>query len=48
MLKTIGIWALTALLVLFFLNVSYRKFSGNAITAHGHFPRMIKVMAGGC
>jgi uncharacterized membrane protein YphA (DoxX/SURF4 family) len=36
MLKTIGIWALTALLVLFFLNVSYRKFSGNEITA-GHF-----------
>jgi uncharacterized membrane protein YphA (DoxX/SURF4 family) len=36
MLKTIGIWALTVLLVLFFLNVSYRKFSGNAITA-GHF-----------
>ena len=36
MLKTIGVWALTVLLVLFFLNVSYRKFSGNAITA-GHF-----------
>lgn len=36
MLKSIGIWTLTLLLVIFFLNVSYRKFSGNEITA-GHF-----------
>jgi uncharacterized membrane protein YphA (DoxX/SURF4 family) len=36
MLKTIGVWGLTLLLVLFFLNVSYRKFTANEITA-GHF-----------
>jgi uncharacterized membrane protein YphA (DoxX/SURF4 family) len=36
MLKTIAVWALTLLLVAFFLNVSYRKFTANEITA-GHF-----------
>ena len=36
MLKTIAVWGLTLLLVLFFLNVSYRKFTANEITA-GHF-----------
>jgi uncharacterized membrane protein YphA (DoxX/SURF4 family) len=36
MLKTIAVWVLTLLLVAFFLNVSYRKFTANEITA-GHF-----------
>jgi uncharacterized membrane protein YphA (DoxX/SURF4 family) len=36
MLKTTGVWTLTILLVAFFIHVSYRKFSGNEITA-GHF-----------
>jgi len=36
MLKTIAVWGLTLLLVAFFLNVSYRKFTANEITA-GHF-----------
>jgi uncharacterized membrane protein YphA (DoxX/SURF4 family) len=36
LLKTIAVWALTILLTLFFLNVSYRKFSGNEVTVN-HF-----------
>ena len=36
MLKTIAVWVLTLLLVAFFLNVSYRKFTANENTA-GHF-----------
>jgi uncharacterized membrane protein YphA (DoxX/SURF4 family) len=36
MLKSIGTWTVTLILVLFFLQVSYRKFSGNEITV-GHF-----------
>ncbi|HEY4787884.1 MAG TPA: DoxX family protein [Bacteroidales bacterium] len=34
--KNFGIWALTLLLVLFFMYVSYKKFSGNETTV-GHF-----------
>lgn len=36
MLKTTGTWILTILLVIFFLNVGYKKIAGNEITA-GHF-----------
>ena len=36
MAKTILTWALTALLAVFFAFVSYRKFSGNEVTA-SHF-----------
>jgi len=35
-LKTTGTWTLTILLALFFLFVSYKKLTGNEITA-GHF-----------
>ncbi|HEY2581901.1 MAG TPA: DoxX family protein [Mucilaginibacter sp.] len=36
MLKTAGVWTLTILLALFFLYVSYKKLTGNEITA-AHF-----------
>ena len=34
--KTTAVWTLTILLVLFFINVSYRKFTGNEVTV-AHF-----------
>lgn len=36
MLKTTGTWALTILLIIFFLYVGYKKLAGNPVTA-GHF-----------
>lgn len=36
MLKTTGIWMLSFILVIFFLNAGYKKITGNEITA-GHF-----------
>jgi uncharacterized membrane protein YphA (DoxX/SURF4 family) len=35
-IKTVFVWALTVILVLFFLNASYRKLSRNEVTT-GHF-----------